>query len=203
MEHRMSKRTSSPGMRWGIFLVAMSLAFITGCKHAMSSSNAQSDSASDEFPLRFTAHNFDAYCYNTYGCKVLYNNFYHVRDADDKLAEPPETPGEQRYWDGHYLGVVNFPSPAQVTWRSLDGSLHQEAIDIGDIFKDQRILHNVSLKDIPDRAYIVAPSIILVVNDRTIRVYMRAHIPLKKPAIPGNKYSTFRDDLVLAYTHAY
>jgi len=168
----------------------------------MLSSSPPKDSATSDFPLRFTTHNFGAYCYNTYGCKVLYNNFYHVDETDEKRL-PPSTQGQRERWTGSYIDVANFPSPAFVTWRALDGTTLDAKVDIGAIFKDKIILHNVRPEDIPEHAYIVDPSIILVVDDRTISVYMRAHIPLKTPAIPGNKYSTFRDDLVLAYQHAY
>ena len=58
-------------------------------------------------------------------------------------------------------------------------------------------------KDIPERAYIMNPGVILVVNDRNISVYMRVSIPLNEPRVPGNKYSNYQSDLVLAYSHSY
>ena len=158
--------------------------------------------ARSDFPLKFKAHNFSAYCFETIGCKVLYNNRYDVRDADDKLSRPLTAEYFSRL-DATTLGIRNFPPPAVVTWRSKDGVLHQARIDIGEIFKDRRVLHNVAEKDIPERAYVGDPGIVLVVNDRTISVYMRAFIPLNEPAIPGNKYSYFQNDLVLAYSHSY
>jgi len=154
------------------------------------------------FPLRFKTHNFGAYCYNTYGCRVLYDDFYHVDEPDDRLL-PPSKPEYANRWDGDYLGVKNFPPPAVISWRSLDGEPHRVELDIGVIFHDQRILHNVAERDIPEYVAIGIPNIILVLNDRVISVYIRTRIPLKAPAIPGNQYSTFRDDLVLAYTHTY
>lgn len=197
-----------------LFLPPMLL--LAGCQATVSSSDSArstqtpynagtaipADAKKHSFPLRFETHNFGAYCYNAYGCKVLYNNFYHVRTADDQLLPPPKPEHKDR-WDGGYLDIRNFPSPAVVTWRSLDGVAHEAKVDIGAIFEDERILHGAAEQDIPQRAYIIAPDIILVINDRAVSVYMRARIPLKKPAIPGNKYSTFRDDLILAYTHTY
>ena len=47
------------------------------------------------------------------------------------------------------------------------------------------------------------PDIILEVNDRTINVYMRAFVPTRELQIPGNKYSGFRDDLILAWSRTY
>ena len=47
------------------------------------------------------------------------------------------------------------------------------------------------------------PDILLEVNDRTINVYMRAFVPTRELQIPGNKYSRFRDDLILAWSKTY
>ena len=152
--------------------------------------------------LRFTAHSFSAHCFDTIGYKVLYDNLYAVRRDDDEVSPPPRA-DYLSYLSASTVGIQNFPPPAIVTWRSKDGTPHKATVDIGDIFKDQRILHHVPAKDIPKDAYVDDPGIILVVNDRTISVYMRATIPLKEPSIPGNKYSDFRDDLILAYSHTY
>ena len=158
--------------------------------------------ARSDFPLKFKAHNFSAYCFETKGCKVLYNNRYAARDGDDELSEPLTAEFFARM-DANALDIRNFPPPAVVTWRSKDGAPHEARIDIGEIFKDRRILHNVPKKDIPERAYVGDPGIVLVVNDRTISVYMRVSIPLNEPRVPGNKYSNYRDELVLAYTQTY
>jgi hypothetical protein len=154
------------------------------------------------FPLRFKTHNFGAYCYNTYGGKVLYNNFYHALEPDDKLR-PPARPEQRDRWDGDYGGVENFPSPAVVKWRSLDGVEHEASIDIGEIFRDQLILHNVREQDIPEYIAIGTPSIVLVIDDRTINVYMRTFIPLKRPRTPGNTNSDYQDDLILARSYTF
>lgn len=175
--------------------------FLSGCQSAMSTSSDSSHPRSD-FPLKFKAHNFSAYCFETIGCKVLYDNRYDVRDGDDKLSRPLTAEFFSRL-DATTLGIRNFPPPAVVTWRSKDGVPHEARIDIGEIFKDRRVLHNVAEKDIPERAYIRDPDVVLVVNDRTISVYMRVSIPLKEPRVPGNKYSNYQSDLVLAYSHSY
>ncbi len=75
------------------------------------------------------------------------------------------------------------------------------AVDIASIFRDQRVLHHV-----PNGAVdgdIGDPGIILEVNDRTINVYMKAFVPTRVPQIPGNEYSRFRDDLILAWSKTY
>jgi hypothetical protein len=41
------------------------------------------------------------------------------------------------------------------------------------------------------------------VDDRTINVYMRTHIPLKEPSIRGNPYSDFDDELIRVFSQHY
>ncbi|MFL7958650.1 hypothetical protein ACKAWT_19825 [Xanthomonas vasicola] len=40
-------------------------------------------------------------------------------------------------------------------------------------------------------------------NDRTINVYMKAMVQTTVQQKPGNEYSYFRNDLILAYTKTY
>jgi hypothetical protein len=159
-----------------------------------------------EWPLRFKKHSFSAHCYDTIGCRVLYYNDYMVMREKDEVSRSSASIGAnyQNAWGAvGYLGIENFPSPAVVTWRSKDGVAHEAKIDMADIFKDQKILHKVAREDIPEGAMIGSPHIVLEVNDRTINVYMKAYIPLKEPRIPGNKYSTHANELVLAYSQTY
>lgn len=166
--------------------------------------NEKYTAVKNEWPLRFEKHSFSARCYDTVGCKVLYNDFYHIEKVENEISPPPENDQYQESWTKMpYGGIENFPSAAVVSWRSKDGAAHQEKVDIAGIFKDQKILHNVKAEEIPEGAKIASPDIILVVNDRTINVYMKAYIPLKEPRIPGNKYSTHVNELVLAYSHTY
>ena len=67
--------------------------------------------------------------------------------------------------------------------------------------KDQKVLHNVPKEDV--LGDLGNPDILLEVNDRTINVYMRAFVPTRELQIPGNKYSRFRDDLILAWSKTY
>src|SRR3546814_10785958 len=90
-----------------------------------------------------------------------------------------------------------------VTWRSKDGTPHHAEVDIGDIFKDRLIRHNLQREEISETSSISHPGIILEVNDRTINVYMRARIPTKELQIPGNKYSDFRNDLIKVFSRTY
>ena len=153
----------------------------------------------------FDRHSFGAYCYNTIGCEVLYANFYDVNDEADEVSPPPESAGVQKYWGGTHVGIDNFPPPATVTWRSLDGTAHVERVDIGEIFKDHQVLHDVPSEKLGWNATMtgMSPEIVLVVNDRTISVYMGTFVVLKEPEIPGNRYSGARDEFLLAWRHTY
>jgi hypothetical protein len=179
---------------------------LIGCQSAMSTPvplPPENPSVAGASALRFDAHNFEAHCYDTTGCKVLYNDHYHVRDADD-ATRPAAGPDHRRRWSGaSYIGVKNFPAPAVVTWRSKDGQAHRAEIDIGEIFADQVIRHQTAAGDIPDNAYVADPDIFLEVDDRTINVFMKAHIPLKAPRVPGNRFTNFAEDFVLAFTRTY
>lgn len=185
------------------------LFFISGCQSAMSTSNQTTQEkysvVATEWPLQFNQHSFSAYCYDTIGCSVLYNDDYLVKDDADKASRSSASIGAnyQNAWSGAYLGIKNFPPPAQVIWRSKDGATHNAKVDIAEIFKDQKILHKLEPGDMPEGAKISDPDIILEINDRTIKVYMKAHLPLKEARIPGNKFSDFSNDLMLAYSHTY
>ena len=195
-----------------ILAAPLSLA-LTGCQSAMSSSPTSTPDPSDgsysnvnpEWPLKFRAHYFDAYCYSTYGCKVLYRGMLRADDPDDVLQLSSESLGS-RYPDNLSAGmgpIPNFPPPAKVTWRSRDGTPHEAEIDIGEIFKDQLIRHNVAREDATDIPTSGMPGIVLEVNDRTINIYMRAMIATKELQKPGNRHSDFRNDLIKVFSQSY
>lgn len=158
-----------------------------------------------QWPIRFTSHNFSARCYDTLECEVHYDGLSH---GDDRPSPPSSKygPNYLEGWSGGHGGIRNFPPPAMVVWRSKDGAVHETEVDIGRIFKDRKVRHFVpreEVADLPDGKYESSPSILLEVNDRTIRVYMNAYVPTKHLQIPGNRYSTFRNDLVLMTTSTY
>jgi hypothetical protein len=160
------------------FLCAATLLLMTGCHPAMStqsdSSHAQT-SDSSMFPLRFVKHDFQVFCYNTIRCHVIYNDFNFK--AEERPSPPPPSADYRDHWPfASYLGIRNFPPPAEVNWTSLDGVAHTAKVDIGAIFKDERVLYSVPDAEIPDRSWGGEPGILLEVNDRTINVYMKAFI---------------------------
>lgn len=193
------------------FAILAALFSLQGCQPVLSNSPAttQSESRPDNtvanWPFKYQMHDFGAACYSTYGCKIKYDNFLHVDEPDDELQPSSESIGPDylEYLDGSYLGIKNFPPPAEISWRSKDGQPHHAVIDIGEIFKDQLIRHNVPKDDIPENVSIGHPSIIIEVNDRTVNVYMKGWIPTKSLRTPGNPNSDYRNEAILAYSKTY
>ena len=186
---------------------AVFLLLTTGCQSVMSTQPEhpqRHEAASSMFPLKFYDHAFAVRCYNTERCRVIYNQHDFTRFFGDKPSGPPPSSDYRDDWAlAGYIGIPNFPPPAEVTWTSLDGSTHEAKVDIGAIFKDQRVLYHVPDSEIPEGSWGGTPGIYLEVNDRTINVYMRAFIATKTEQTPGNKDSDFRDDVILAWTHTY
>jgi len=166
---------------------------------------ARPDNTVADWPLKFVQHNFGVRSYSTYGCIVDYNGFRHLSEPEDELqpALADGHPDALRNASAGYLGVMNFPDPARVRWRSKDGTPHEAEVDIGGIFREQLILHSVPREDIREGVSITNPAIILVVDDRTVSVYMRAFVPTKELQVPGNPHSGHRNDLLLAWSRTY
>ncbi|NID17466.1 hypothetical protein [Luteibacter yeojuensis] len=166
---------------------------------------ANSDRQSFNWPLRFTEHKFTAVCYSTLACNVWYAG---VRSGDREPSSPSSEYGPN-YLDhilGGHTGIANFPEPAELAWRSMDGVEHEARIDIGEIFRDRVIRHRVPREEVseqPNRTPGENPQIMLEINDRTVRVYMRAFISTRHLQKPGNPYSGFRNDLILAKSYHY
>ena len=187
---------------------ALALVLLTsGCQHAMSIKPDNADQRRGEppmFPLTFKVHAFQAYCFNTLTCKIVYNDYQFMPSLADKPSGPPPSPDYREHWPfASHLGIRNFPPPAQVHWTSLDGAEHEAKVDIGAIFKNEHVLYNVADSEIPDRSWGGEPGIILEVNDHRINVYMKAFIATKTEQIPGNEDSDFRDDVIQAWTRTY
>ncbi len=160
-----------------------------------------------EWPIRFQAHLFDAYCFSTYGCRVVYAGRLRANDSPDELksssaAISDKYPNVLRAGMGP---IPNFPPPAQVSWRAKDGTALEASVDLDDIFKDRLVRHHLKREEVSERGIGpgAMPEIILEVNDRTINVYMRAHISTRELQKPGNRYSDFRADLIKVYSRTY
>jgi hypothetical protein len=155
------------------------------------------------WPLRFESHTFGARCHDTLECDIVYDGMQHTLGGP---SVPASTygPNYLDHWLGSYTGVRNFPAPAKVSWRSKDGTAHTAEIDFASIFKGNLVHHFVpreELADAPAGRLSIPPSVLLEVNDQTIRVYIRAFIPTRHLQEPGNPRSGFRSDLVLVATY--
>lgn len=176
----------------------------TGCAQAMPDHTPRGQVLANEWPLRFKEHNFAAHCYNTASCRVVYNEYDFTSQIEPQPSGPPPPGDYQSKWKASYVGVPNFPAPVDVRWTTPDGASHEASVDLAAIFKDQVVLHRVPREDIPEGwAHEVRPDILLEVNGNTVNVYMRAHIATKLPQVPGNSYSNFRNDVILAWSHTY
>jgi hypothetical protein len=105
-----------------------------------------------EVPLRFIQHNFAAHCYNAIGCRVGYNGRYQIDNAPDEVSPPPAPDWDHVTWGGGEGPIRNFPPPAEVTWKSLDGVAHHAKVDMAAIFKEGLIWHNVPKADMAEWA---------------------------------------------------
>lgn len=160
-------------------------------------------------PIPFDQHNFGAYCFDTFGCQVLYFNRYVTHQPPDVKQESFSELGN-RFPDGLHAGHIaipnypHFPPPAQVDWRSADGEAHHAEVDFEQIFKDKTVIHRVPQDQLPPVLHApVNPDIVLVVDNRTIDVYMRAMVATTVLQKPGNPYSDFRNDMIKVYSRTY
>lgn len=186
---------------------------LQGCQTTMNTANTAGGDATappgdglySPWPLKFKKHNLGIHCFDTYGCKVVYDGWVQAMD-DPEVLRPSSAslgPAYRKNWLGGRLGFRNFPPPAKVSWRSKDGVAHKAEIDFGKIFKDELIRHNVAREDVYPQTTFISTDIHLEINDRTINVYMLASIPLREPRIPGNRYSNARHDLILVHTETF
>lgn len=142
------------------FLIASAL--MTGCHPAMTTQTSsmeyhaiQPPPETHAVPLRFGKHNFVAYCFNAIGCHVIYANYDFTdsvsdQDHDTVVSAGPPSGDYRANWNASHIGIENFPSPAEVSWKSLDGVQHHATVDIAAIFKDQLAWHKVPKSDMAD-----------------------------------------------------
>jgi hypothetical protein len=202
----------------GVFIASFLL--ITGCTamtdttqtllvQTQSNISAKTEKQA-QWPLRFKSHWFSGYAFNTLECSVFYANFPEVGPFPGEVDKPSrsvESYGRplDQLLSASRGPIINFPPPAQVTWKSKDGTPLSAQIDIGKIFADGLIRHNLTKEEISEGTLKSdnTPGIILEVNDRTINVYMRATLYTKVEQRPGHKHSDYRDDLIKVFNKSY
>ena len=77
------------------------------------------------------------------------------------------------------------------------------SVDMAEIFADRLVRHTVRREDILENSGIPYPGIILVVDDRTIRIYMSTWMSLKHRTDPDNPYSDHHSGVVLVHSETY
>jgi hypothetical protein len=150
--------------------------------------------------VRFKTHAVATACANTYGCTIRYGSLAHG-DRDSSVLSPPLRTDLLTSGMSGEIGIKNFPDPALIEWRSSDGIPHRAIVDIGAIFKDQFMVHSVPMSAV-DRVS-ESPEVLIVVDDKTIRVYLKIFVWLKEPAIPGNRFSFWKREAHLAFEKTY
>ena len=196
-------RASSSVLHPALLALGFVIAFSTGCGAVtqMDEHTIDPPALTRQVPLHFKRHNFEALCYDTLSCTVVYNGRYQNAISSSKPAGD-----RSKAWGSTELGIRNWPSPAEVRWKSKDGTAHEVLVDIARIFKDELIWHSVRKEDMTDfysGPVAGSPDIYLEVNDRTINVYTAMFIPTRTEQIPGNKNSDFRKDIFLVWSRTY
>lgn len=149
-------------------------------------------------PFRFWRHNFSAYCFSAWGCRVTYGP-HRVLDQPETHYFQPAPPGYLTRLGGGYVGIQNFAGPVTLDWRAADKTpLHYE-LDFNRLFADGLIRHNAPMDLVDPNASVPDPDIVVEVNDRTVRVYMQAFISLTAPRVPGNRHSNYVSENVLVF----
>lgn len=185
--------------------VAVSL-LISGCQSMSTESHASPHvlgTASPAGVVHFERHNFGAYIYDTVECRIVYAGVVQREQAPGEPAPPLDPVRDPPHWSGSHAAIRNFPGPIEVRWRTADSPPLSASIDVASIFEDRVALHRVPPDEIKPNVTILDPDIILVVQGRTLSVYMKTPIPTRSLQIPGNKYSDFKDDPILAWSQTY
>ena len=155
-----------------------------------------------DWPLWFAWHQFGTHCFSTQSCKILYAGHQHGVERPGRSFESLGRPIE-RVISADMGPIRNFPPPAEVAWTAMDGASLSAEVDIAQIFADRMVRHTVAREDVLENSNIPYPGIILVVDDRTISVYMSTWMALKKPKNPGNPHSNQHSGVVLVHSRTY
>jgi len=213
MTHRFdpTQRPNGRHFRWG-WALALGCLISSGCQPAMTTSpSARADATADsgpagtvaDWPLTFKHHQFGVVCFDTQACEVDYNGFSFGSPEPSQTKANLSADDYARATTASYGPVARTAAPARVSWRSKDGTALQAEIDIAELFKDGLVRHRVPRADIPDGVSIGATHVLLEIDDRTISVLTRTMIPTREPQIPGNRFSSFRDDLIEVSSRSY
>lgn len=155
-----------------------------------------------DWPLWFPFHDFGSYCFSVQACSITYAGLTNASESPRPSVESLPSPLEKVLSAGRGP-IRNFPPPAEVSWTSRDGASLSARVDMAEIFADRMIHHPVDREDIRENSMIPPPGIILVLDDRTISVYMSSWIPLKELQDPSNPYSALHTGVELVHSKTY
>jgi len=192
-------------LRLAAALIATALT-TTGCQGMSKAQDPHTSKSVDQrivadWPLRFMRHNFGIATYALQECTVLYADRLHTSGPRPALEDVH--PNSLKAKTANHLMIRNFPPPAVVKWVSRDGTPLEAEVDIGEIFKDELVVHETPREQASPYTPMINPDVVMEINDRTINVYMKAFISLREPRIPGNRHSDYRNDLVLAWSKTF
>lgn len=173
----------------------------------------------EPWPLKFHTHTFDGWCMNTLACSIIYDRFQFGSRKYGVFGEPIDFPSGpppedwKKFWHGRKPIFADdgntFPGPVHIEWTSLNGAQNNVSIDLDEIFSERLVLHSLSLDEIR-KTWLetlsfkpISPNILIEVNDRAIRIYMRALIVGGSEQDPVNPDGYLRDDLILAWERIY
>lgn len=152
-------------------------------------------------PFRFWRHSLGVYCFSTWGCRVQYGP-HAIRDRPSDEWQPTAdevSPGLRARMRGTQGDFRNFEGPLLIEWHDKDRTPRRLEVDLGRVFADGLIRHSVPQADIAPHFSIGDPSIIVEIEDRTVRLHMRTLIPLKAPRDPRNPHTDSTEDLVQVF----
>lgn len=181
--------------------MAAAMTVTSGCHSGIKSWHMKSKVENGVLKIPFYDHSFGARCFDTLRCRVLYGNAYIVNSGSPSGSF---TERDRNNLSGGW-GNLEFPSVARVVWTSKDGTNHDEKIDLGEIFRSRTVRYapDLDVNDVNLRVPPGAPDIVLVVEGRSIHVYMKAWIYLLHPIDPTNRFSNLRTDPIVAYSHTF
>jgi hypothetical protein len=148
--------------------------------------------------LRFRTHNLAMNCYSSMAMKVTYGGRQYG-GCTERMSREKRTDDDKR-WPSAILDLRAFEGPLKVQWQSRDAALHEQTLDLAQIFKDRVVLHAEDPQRIDGLMPMIpdAPTIVVEVNDRTLRLYMDVRIALR-PQDPAAKSRDVRRNRTLAY----
>lgn len=159
------------------------------------------------WPLRFKNFAFGGEAFNVKACRIIYgNNFFNEwkelqpAPAADWLRDPYIS------WSNSY-----HPFPKlDLQWSSLDGEQHKVILNLEKMLRKREVLTKVRVDEMPDNWLLgrgekddIHLELLLEINDRTLRLYMKATVAIKIEHPTEEHRHDFRRDWMLAWTKRY